>query len=386
MKARKPGHIRRRGKGSWEIVIDLGRDPYGKRKQRSHSVRGTRDDAQRRLTELLQEINDGNYVEPHKMTVAVCLEQWLTHIEQRVRRKTFFRYRDICRRHIAPAIGALLLRKLEAWHIEDMHAAALKGGRLDGKGGLSTRTVRHHHRVLRDALNWAVTRKLLNSNPTNTMKHPAVEDPEMLALADDETATLLRAADGTRLYVPILLTVTTGLRRSELLALRWKDIDGATLRVRRTLEQSRGGVCFNPPKTKKGRRGITLPQITLEALRRHRTEQKAERLLLGSAYEDDGLVICQANGRLWLPDNFTAAYRRLVRSTELGRVNFHCLRHTHATQLLRQGVHPKIVSERLGHASVAITLDIYSHVLPGMQEDAATKVDAARRAALELRS
>ncbi len=381
--SRKRGQFLRRSAKSWEFIIDLGRDPYGKRRQKSHTVRGNREDAQRRLTDLLGQIDNSEYIEPHKLTVAQFLEQWLEHIEPRVRAKTFYRYREICRRQLVPAIGGLLLRKLEPAHIEDMHARAMREGRLDGQGGLSMRTIRHHHRVLRDALNWAAARKLLSSNPTNQIKHPKADDSEIRTLDDAETVELLRAAEGTRLYLPILLTVTTGLRRSELLALRWQDVDGTSLRVRRTVEQSRGGVHFNPPKTKKSRRSITLPPITVEALRRHRIERKQERLLLGPIYEDSGLVVCQANGRLWLPDNFTAAYRRLVRSTGLVGVNFHGLRHTHATQLLRQGVHPKIVSERLGHSSIAITLDIYSHVLPGMQEEAAAKVDAALRLALD---
>jgi integrase len=379
-KARKPGHIRRRGVSSWEIVIDLGRDAQGKRRQRSVTVRGERDAARRRLTELLREIDQGISVAPHKLTVSAFLEEWLDHMQPRVRGHTHRRYTEICRRHLIPALGHLLLQKLEAWHIEDAHA---KAARLDGKGNLSTRTVRHHHRVLRDALNWAVVRKLIPANPTNVMKHPRAESPEIRVLTDDEIATLLKVAHGTRLYVPVLCTITTGLRRSELLALRWQDVDGSTLCVRRTVEQSRAGVRFNPPKTRKGRRSIALPPVTVEALRQHRIDQKKERLLLGRDYEDNGLVVCQANGRLWLPDNFTAAYRRLARSIDLGTVGFHALRHTHATQLLRQGVHPKIVSERLGHASTAITLDVYSHVIPGMQEDAAAKIDAALRLALD---
>jgi integrase len=382
-RARKRGYLRRRGANSWEVRIDLGRSAGGKRQRRSCAVRGDHDEAQRRLTALLRETDEGVSVAPHRLTVGPFLDEWLTHMEPRVRHKTHRRYAEICRGHLIPALGHVLLRKLEAWMIEDAHAIALKSGRLDGKGGLAARTVRHHHRVLRDALNWAVARKLLPANPTNIMKHPHAESPEIRTLDDDEIGTLLHAAKGTRLYLPIMLTVTTGLRRSELLALRWQDLDCSMLRVRRTVEQSRAGVHFNPPKTKKGKRAIALPPVTVEALRAHRLEQKRLRLLLGRAYEDAGLIVCQPHGRLWLPDNFTSAYRRLVASTKLGALGFHALRHTHATQLLRQGIHPKIVSERLGHASVSITLDVYSHVIPGMQEDAAAKIDAAMRRSLK---
>jgi integrase len=176
----------------------------------------------------------------------------------------------------------------------------------------------------------------------------------------------------------VILAVTTGLRRGELLGLRWQDVDldGGKLAVRQSLEQTRAGLAFKQPKTQKGRRTVTLPPMTLEALRRHKAEQARERLLLGPAYADHGLVLAQADGRPLNPDEVTRAFKRLVKKVGIRSLSLHKLRHTHATLLLGANVHPKVVSERLGHATVGITLDTYSHVLPNLQEEAARKIDA----------
>ena len=173
--------------------------------------------------------------------------------------------------------------------------------------------------------------------------------------------------------------MTTGLRRGELLGLRWQDVDldGGKLAVRQSLEQTKaGGLAFKQPKTQKGRRVVTLPPIAVEALRRHRADQARERLLLGPAYEDHGLVLAQADGRPVNPEDVTRAFKRLARKAGVRPLSLHKLRHTHATLLLGANVHPKVVSERLGHATVGITLDTYSHVLPHLQEEAARKIDA----------
>jgi integrase len=377
------GHIRKRGKTSWEIAINLGRDAQGKRRQKFHNVRGTKRDAQRKLNEILHQLDTGSYVAPQKVTVGVFLDKWLSHVEATITRKTFIRYREICRRHLATAFGQLPLTKLQPLHIQDMYAGALKSGRLDGKGGLSARTIIQHHRVLREALQAAVQWQLLVRNPADAVSPPRASKHEMRALTEQETVKLLRAAEGSRLYMPVLLAATSGLRRGELLALRWQDIDGETLRVQQAVEQVRGEINIKTPKTAKGKRAIALPSIAVEALRQHRAQQAEERLMLGPDYQDNGFVFCQPDGRLWRPDTFTANYRTLVECTDLGNVRFHDLRHTHATHLLRQGVHPKVVSERLGHATIAITLDTYSHVLPDMQAEAAGKIDTALRAALD---
>ncbi len=209
----------------------------------------------------------------------------------------------------------------------------------------------------------------------------------MRAIDERETGILLDLARGTRLYVPLLVAVTTGLRRGELLAVRWQDVDlvRAMLTVRQTVEQTRGCIQFKKPKTKKSQRTIALLTMTMDALRVHDIEQKKARLMIGPAYKDQGLVFAREDGSVWPPNALTMAYRKLVRKAGLQTLRLHDLRHSHATQLLRQGVHPKVVSERLGHSTIAITLDTYSHVLPGIQEEAASKLNAALHAAFYLK-
>jgi integrase len=208
----------------------------------------------------------------------------------------------------------------------------------------------------------------------------------MRALDETETARLLEAASRGRLHLPVLLAVTTGLRRGEILALRWRDIafEGGTLAVRQSLEETKAGLLFKEPKTQKSRRVIALPQMALEALRHHKAEQAKHRLMLGPAYQVNDLVCCQADGQPFKPRNITNSFWELTERLSMRGLRFHDLRHSHATLLFKHGVHPKVVSERLGHSTVGITLDIYSHVTPSMQEDAARKVDAALRATVDV--
>ncbi len=379
------GHIRKRSKNSWSLVIELERDANGKRRQKWYTVRGTKRDAERELHRLLTSVYESTYVEPNKLTVAQFLEQWLEgYAKGNVSRETFYRYRGIVRRDLIPALGRLPLSKLQALHIQTYYSNALEAGRKDGKGGLSKKTILQIHRILREALHHAVRWKLLARNPADVVDAPRPQRKEMRALDEKETMQLLNTAQGRRFYYPIMVAVTTGMRRGEILGLRWKDVnlDARSLSVRQCLEQVDGRFAFKPPKTAKSRRSIALSPITVEALRAHKREQAKERLLLGHAYQNHDLVFPRPDGEPWSPDALTHGLSDIVQGTELEGITFHSLRHSHATQLLRQGVHPKIVSERLGHSTVSITLDIYSHVLPGMQEDAALKVDAALRAAV----
>lgn len=380
------GHIRKRGKESWSIIIDLGRDETGKRRQKWATVRGLRADAERELRRLLTSLDQGTFVEPNKLVVGEYLEQWLkNYAKSSVSGKTFERYADIVRSHLIPAFGSIPLLKLQPLHIQGYYTKALESGRRNGLGGLSAQTVLHHHRVLREALNRAIKWRLLIRNPADAVEPPKPEHKDMRALTETETAKLLERARSSKAYMPVLIAVTTGMRRGELLALRWKDVDlnNAGLSVRQSLEQTKEGLRFKQPKTTKGRRTIALPSLLVDALRVHKAEQAKVRLMMGPGYQDHGLVYANPDGTPYPPDSLTATFRSMVRKTALVGVRFHDLRHTHATQLLLQGVHPKIVSERLGHATVSITLDLYSHVLPGMQEDAALKVDAALRAAIK---
>ena len=371
------GSIVKRGTKTYALVIDLGADKSGKRRQKWHSFRGTKADAQKELTRLLNALNGGEYIEPHKLTIGDWLEDWLTQVEGDVAGKTFERYGEIVRKHLAPNLGHIPLVKLTDLDIEAFYKTALKSGRLDGKGGLSRRTVLHFHRVLSEALNRAVKKRLIPKNPATLADKPQVEHQEMRALTEEETASLLRVAQGSRMYTPALILFTTGLRRGELLGLRWKDIDfeARTLNVNQVVQLVSREATFKQPKTKRSRRTLSLSQVSLDALKAHQTEQKKLRLQIGKYYSNLDLVFCETDGAIWNPDLFTAAFRRLVTKADIGHVRTHDTRHTHASQLLRAGVNAKVVSERLGHSTVAFTLDVYGHLLPDMNETAAAAVD-----------
>jgi len=380
------GHIRKRGQRSWAIVIDLGRDVEGKRRQKWHTVHGTKRQAEKELARLLHELEHGIYVEPHRMTVGEYLEKWLSdYAAAAVAPKTYERYAEICRNHLVPALGAVPLTKLQPLQIQSYYSKAQREVGPMGRK-LSKQTVLHHHRILRSALKQAVKWQLVVRNPADAVEPPSPDRREMIALDEQDTATLLKLADGSRLYAAMLLAVTTGLRRGEILGLHWADLDleKATLSVRHAVEQTReAGTRLKSPKSKKSNRTVALLEICIPTLRRHKAAQGEEKLRAGADYTDRGLVFAGEDGEIWSPDTFTKAYRDLVRRTAFEHVRFHDLRHTHATQLLRQGIHPKVVSERLGHSTIALTLDTYSHVLPGMDENAAAKLDVALRAAMD---
>jgi integrase len=380
------GHIRKRSQNSWAIILDLGRDEHGRRKQKWHSVRGTKRDAERELARLVNEINTGDYVEPSRMSVREFLDRWVRdYVERAVSPKTAERYKEIVDSNIKPAIGGYALSKLKPLHIQSFYTEALTTGRKDKKGGLSAQTVLHIHRVLHKALGQGVKWQLLPRNPADAVETPRPERKRMTALDGSETAGLLQALAGTRLHVPVLVAVTTGLRRGEFLALHWNDVDldVGQMTVHQSLEQTSDGLRFKTPKTDRGRRQVALPSFTVDALRAHKVEQAKARLKMGQIYQDQDLVFPKEDGLPWAPDAFSTAFAAFVRNSGLAHVRLHDLRHSHATQLLKQGVHPKVVSERLGHSKISITLDTYSHVLPGMQEDAAQKIDSALRLAVE---
>jgi integrase len=373
------GHIRKRSKDSWEITIDLPRGLDGKRRQKTQTIKGTKKDAEKEITALLNRLDKGAYVKPHKKSVAEYLNEWLNHVEQtNIGRKTFQLHKEHIGKYIVPLIGNISLLRLEPFDIETMYMKLRKSGRIKSKGGLSEQTIKHIHSTLNNALKRAVKWKLLTNNPCIDVDKPIPKKTEMQALDENETAALLQSAKNTRLYAPILVAVTTGLRRGELLALRWKDIDFKRhkLNVIQSVEVTKTSLGFKEPKSKSGKRSIALPQVTVDIFLKHRKEQNEQRLMLGAGYKNLDLVFPNYDGAIWHPDVFSNVFRRHAVKINLKTTRFHDLRHTHATQLLLQGIHPKVVQERLGHSSIVITLDTYSHVLPNMQEEAAEKIDS----------
>ena len=291
-----------------------------------------------------------------------------------------------CEKTSFRSLGAVHLTKLRPVQISDAYAKALVSGRRDGKGGLAPTTVVYMHRLIKHALAQAVRWELLIRNPADAVSPPKIERATLNTFDMAQTAELIEALRGTRLMIPVMLGVLCGLRRGEIVALRWRDVDlqAGKLTIVESAEQTAAGVRYKAPKSGRGR-AVALSGTVAEELRAHRLRQAEELLRLGIRQDDATFVYAREDGEPMQPRSLTHAWQMTIGKINLPRVRFHDLRHAHATHLLSNGVHPKVASERLGHSRVGITLDLYSHVLPGMQEDAATRVDDALQQALEKR-
>jgi integrase len=369
------GHIvqRSKNKGTWSIKIALGKDGSGKYRYKWYTVQGSKKDAERKLSELLHQIDSGSYIQPGKTTVAEYLDRWLgEYVQPNLSPRTAEGYEHIIRRYLVPATGNLAIAGLKPEHLQHFYSDELNTG-------LSAQTVRHHHTVLHKALQDAVEWGLLVRNIADAVSPPHTTQPEMQTWNESEVSLFLEAAKGTLYYKLFYLALFTGMRRSELLALRWQDIDFiyGQISVNRSLHVLKGGkVIFRQPKTATGRRTIALPPSALLVLTEYRKQKEAEALLLDSPVLDTDLVFSTL-GKPLLPNTVTHAWGKLVKRTGLKAIRLHDARHTHASIMLKQGIHPKIVQERLGHSSIQITLDTYSHVAPGLQEAAALRFDDA---------
>jgi integrase len=379
------GHIRERGKGKWYAVLSVKDPQTGKRKVKFVSLpdaKGKRE-AQQHLARMLTELDAREFVEPNKVPVAQFLERWLAYIKTQVAASTHDRYSELVQNNIVPVLGAIRLVKLRPEHISHAYSRALTDGRHRGGGGLAPLTVRHMHSVLKQALKQACIWRAISHNPASLVKPPRVTRREMRTLDTDATAKMIQAAQGTLILIPVLLGVLCGLRRGEICALRWRsvDLDAGRLAIVASVRPDDGD--RREKETKSGRgRAVTLPPMLVTELRRHRTEQAQQLLRLGVRLTDDHHVLTTEDGTPVLPRSLTRGFSRFMRQHRLPQIRLHDLRHSHATHLLAAGVHPKIAQERLGHSTVSITLDTYSHVLPGMQDDAVARVDAAIQAAL----
>ncbi len=379
------GTIQQRG-SSWRIQVYLGKDPgTGKKKRVYKTLQGSRRDAEKALRDLLHSLDDGTLVQPTKVSVAQYLEQWLANHKASVAFTTWEWYDMVCRKHIAPHLGHVPLQKLTPLAIQEFYTKKLQSGRLDGKGeALSSNSVRHIHRVFHKALDAAVKLQLIPRNPCDAVESPKVVRKEARYWTPDEAAQFLKAIQADRLYALFYVALGTGLRRGELLGLRWEDVDltEGHLTVRQELVRRWKGTAIKEPKTQKSKATVTLSPGVVEVLKKHKGHQARERLQMGDQYCDTSFVFTTFDGEPLEPSYISGGYfHRLMRRAGVREVNFHALRHTHATILASQGVPLKVVSQRLRHSSVAITGDIYSHVFADMDRRAAESFDAAMQAA-----
>ncbi|MEX0784467.1 MAG: site-specific integrase [Dehalococcoidia bacterium] len=373
------GHVRQRGQ-TWAAVVDVGRDESGKRKQRWYSGFRTKREAEKKLREVLTSLDEAAYIPPSRETVGHFLDRWLEATAGTIAETTHDSYTFYVQRHLVPAIGPVELAKLTPGHLQHLYSVKLRSGRLDGKGGLSPRSVRHLHVTLHTALAAAARWQVVSRNVADLVDAPKIIARDMSTFSEHGIREFLEAVDGTEWYVPFYLALFTGMRRSELLALRWSDVDldRGHAAVKRTVHRLRNGsIVFRGPKSAKGRRTIALPPSTVVLLREHQEKQRARRVFLQSpSLSESDLVFSRMDGSPIPPDSLSQAWRRLTRQHGFGGIRLHDARHTHASLLLKAGTHPKVVQERLGHSTIGITLDLYSHVVPGLQEAAALAFDA----------
>ncbi len=362
------GTITKRADGRWEARLSL---PDG---QRRSFYGKTRQEVSRKLAEAQRQVESGLPLVNERQMVEQFLASWLEMMRHVVKPRTWIRYRDFMRLHVVPVLGHVAIAKLTPQQVQSLYAQKLTEG-------LSPTTVRHLHMVLHRALDNALRLGVVIRNVTELVDPPRMKRHEMAVLTPEQARALLAAAKGDRMEALYVLALSTGMRQGELLGLRWQDVDieHSVLSVRATLQCVDGTFIFAEPKSARSRRQIALSKRAIDALQRHQAQQLEERLALGPVWDDTyDLVFPNTIGR---PVDDSHLRRRefqpLLKRAGLPRIRFHDLRHTAATLLLRQGVNPKIVSEMLGHASVSITLDLYSHVLPDMQQVAAEAMDTA---------
>ncbi len=374
---------------TWLVRIFLGRDASGKRKYFGKTIHGTKKDAQKFLTAKLREKDLGIFVDPASMPLDQFLDSWLEDVaKNKLRSRTFEGYKSLLRCHVRKQIGLTRLCDLQAYEIQKMYNGMVKAG-------YSAKTVRHVHNVLSPALEWAVRMKMVFQNPCDLCELPRIEKKEMMYFTALETAIFLEAAKTDQYYPAFLLAIETGMRPEEYLGLQWKDIDfdNSRLSVRRSVVPLKGGgFAFEEPKTKQSRRSIPLSKTSLAALKVHRVKQLESRMKINDVYQDYDLVFPSVIGTPIQHQNFYRRhFKKVIRlanekirkenedrtdkKPELKTIRLYDLRHTMATLLLSKGINPKIVSERLGHASIVLTLDTYSHVLPAMQTDATDQIE-----------
>lgn len=327
----------------------------------------TRDEVRDKLVEALGNRAQGLVFDAGSLTVGEYLERWLKDtVQGTVRQSTYEVYRHMVRPHIVPGLGRAELKNLNPVHVRGFYR-----DRLDSD--LSPATVHKMHVVLHKALDQVVSDGLIPRNVAKDVKVQQAKRKEIRPLTPEQARTLLDAARGDRLEALYVLALNTGLRQGELLALKWEDVEleDAVLRVRRTLTRTGGKVDVGPPKTNKSRRSVGLTTPAVEALHAHLSRQLEEMEQMGSLYRPGGLVFANESGGIINPSNLrNRSFKKLLKRAELPEIRFHDLRHTCATLLLSRNVNRKVVFEMLGHSSIAITLDTYSHVLPIMQESA----------------
>lgn len=369
MVSKAAGSVFKRG-SRWWVKVEL---PRVGNKRQYHRKGGfaTRKEAEAYRVKVLAEIQRGCFVEPAKLTLREYAARWLEAVKPNLAPRSWEAYEMNLRVRILPRLGNVEVSKLHPLALQELYTKLLAQG-------LSPRSVLYVHRTLHRMLEMAVKWGLVGRNVADAVEPPKQERREVQVLDEEQAAMLLDGITDLRLLVPVALALGCGMRRSEICGLRWQDVDleAGRLHITQTVQRlPRQGLVTLPTKTHRSRRPVDIPPDVVGILRRWRKQQFAERLAAGPVWQDTGFVCTTPDGRPLDPDWLSDVFPRTVRALGLPPITFHALRHTHATLLLKRGTHPRVVQERLGHSSINITMDTYSHVLPGMQKEAALAVN-----------
>jgi len=365
------GTLRQRAKGTWTIQVYLGEDPVTKKKRYlARTVKGTKRQAELALAKLIQVVETGMDFDSGRITVSEYLERWLAASARSLRPKTLERYGELIRLHVTPVVGGIRLEKLQPLHLERIYQEVLAKGR-------SGQTALHVHRLLFTALRQAVAWQLLHRNVAEAVTPPKPQRKDIPPLTRRDVETLLKAVKDTELEVPTALALGTGMRLGEVLGLRWQDVDleGGRARIVQAIQQTSTGPVVVPPKSERSRRIVLLPSFVVKPLRRQKAAQAERRLVCGTEWQDNDLVIDRGDGGPMLTRVISRRFSSAMRKAGLD-LTFHGLRHGHASLMLAAGVDMKVVSERLGHSTIAITADLYTHVAEEVHRKAADSFDA----------
>lgn len=363
------GTITKKGK-KWYIVVDIGKDENGRRKQKWFSGYRTKKEAEKDLAKIITELENKTFILPEKITFKEHLEYWMeNHVKVNLSPTTIWGYDSIIKKHINPILGHIELQKLRPVDIQQYYN--IKKDELSGK------TLTQHHRVIRKALDYAYKLQMIPNNPADAVEPPKPKKYKAKVLTREEIKALLKALEGDKLEVPINLCLALGLRRGELLALKWEDINfkEGTIHIRRNLVRAGNKLVLKEPKSETSNRLLKLSPTLLKMLKKHRKKQLELKMLLGELFEDNNFVFTKNNGELINPATFSHQFSDFLKKNNLPQIRLHDLRHTNATLMLQSNIAPKIASNRLGHSTITITMDLYSHVLTDMEEETAKKLD-----------
>jgi integrase len=353
----------------WDAIVHIPNPNTGKRKQVQKTFK-TQRQAKKWVNDQQGAIADGTAVPPSNTTVAMLMEHWLEHIVRPHRSgQTYVNYEGTVRRHINSRLGHVKVQKLSAAQVQQWQTALLDAG-------IGARSVQLAHINLGQALKVAVRQRLVARNVTDFVELPRYQAREMNFWTADEATKFISVADQS-IYGPVwLLALVTGLRKGELLGLRWQDLDleQRVLRVRQTVGVLHGKVVFKQPKTLRSRRDVDLPEGIVHVLLAYKARQNARRLQLGPRWQDHDLVFCSERGTPINPDNCDQDFNRLIVLAEVKRIRIHDMRHTYATLAILSGIPVHVVSQSMGHADISTTLRTYSHVLPQQRKELASRM------------